>query len=74
MTFSAYEADQTRMIVNDENFSYAWGVEYPTPTQINDVIDFICATGTVGNNIAIVKRHPPNELLAVCEVEVFGNS
>ena len=70
--FSAYEADHTRVIVSGDNFNYPCGGEYPGPTQENDVIDFLCAAGTVGSNITIHKRPPHDEHLTVCEVEVFG--
>ena len=73
LTILAFEADQTSVIVRDENSTYPCGVEYPGPTQVNDVIDFLCAAGTTGNNITIVKRHPPDHILSVSEVEVFGN-
>ncbi|XP_022302991.2 uncharacterized protein LOC111108765 isoform X1 [Crassostrea virginica] len=69
----AYEADHTRVIVSGDNFNYPCGGEYPGPTQENDVIDFLCAAGTVGSNITIHKRPPHDEHLTVCEVEVFGN-
>ena len=73
LTISAFDVDQTRVIVSDGNSTYPCGVEYPGPTQVNDVIEFVCASETVGNNITIVKRHPPDHVLSVCEVEVFGN-
>ena len=73
LTISAFDVDQTRVIVSDGHSTYPCGVEYPGPTQVNDVIEFVCASETVGNNITIVKRHPPDHVLSVCGVEVFGN-
>ena len=72
-TILAYEAAHIHVIVSGDNFNYPCGGEYPGPTQENDIVDFLCPSGTVGSKVTLHKQRPHAEHLTLCEVEVFGN-
>ena len=71
--YSARRMDNIVAIVSDGHVNQTCGGQYPGPTELCDAVLFLCAPGTKGSNITILKSTTETDILKVCEVEVFSN-
>ena len=71
--YSAHRMDNIVAIVSDGHANHTCGGQYPGPTVVCDAVLFLCAPGTKGSNITILKSTTETDILKVCEVEVFSN-
>ena len=73
ISFFMQRMDNIVAIVSDGHYNQTCGGQYPGPTQVCDAVLFLCAPGTKGSNITILKSTTETDILKVCEVEVFSN-